>query len=140
MPPLAPGQNILDLLADALAPALAAKMGVKSATGTPTSYHSFGPGGLFSTTGVERDVIATVVQPTGILSLLPAYGTLYMSPLYEYVTGFLADTGAEATTPCTDCKTAGVVKGCIQTAQFGRYCRETRELSLERLTQRINRD
>ena len=50
--------NILDALAEALAPALA--KGQKSATGTPTTYYNHGTNGLFSTAGINQDVIATV--------------------------------------------------------------------------------
>ena len=131
--------NVLDALAAALAPAMAKALGSKGATGTPTTYYTHGPGGLFSTAGLNQDVLASVVRPTGILEYLPAYGTTYMNPLYAYITGFQADTGDEPTGVCDNCKTAGLMKGCLQTAQFGRYCRETRELSVERLVQLTNR-
>jgi len=124
---------------EALAKALAPYFGQKTATGTPTTYYAHGPGGLFSTAGVNQDVLATVVTPTGLLEVLPAYGTRFMSPMFQYITGFLDDTGADPDTECEDCKTAGVKKGCIQTAQFGRYCRETKEMSVERIAQLNNR-
>lgn len=124
-----------ELLA-ALAKAMAPHMGQKEATGTPTVYYNHGDGGLFSTAGVDQDVLSTVVQPVGILESLRAYPTVFTQPLFSYWTGFRDETGSEPDTVCEDCVVAGLRKGCVQTAQFGRYCRETREFSLERLPER----
>jgi hypothetical protein len=132
-------ENVLDALVAAIAPRLAEKMGNKGATGTPTTYYAHGPAGLFSTCGVEQDVISSVVTPQGILAYMLAYPNVNMYPLFQYITGFRDDTGNEPDAVCDNCKTAGLKKGCLQTAQFGRYCRETRELSVERLYQRNNR-
>lgn len=128
---------ILDALAEALGPALAKAQ--KSATGTPTTYYTHGTNGLFSTAGINQDVIATVVRPTGMLEILPAFPTIYTNPLFAYVTGFQATSGDEPSTACADCLSPGLLKGCYQTAQFGRYCRETRELNIERVAELINR-
>src|SRR3990167_1322539 len=128
---------ILAALAEALAPSLAKAQ--KSATGTPTTYYNHGTNGLFSTAGINQDVIATVVRPTGMLEILPAYPTVYTNPLFAYVTGFQATSGTEPSTECADCLSPGLLKGCYQTAQFGRYCRETRELNIERVAELINR-
>lgn len=126
---------LIDALAEALAPALAKK----SATGTPTSYYNHGTNGLFAQQGINQDVIATVVRPTGMLEVLPAYATVYTNPYFAYLTGFRADTGDEPSTACADCVVAGLAKACYQTAQFGRYCRETRELDIERVAELVNR-
>ncbi len=130
--------NVIDMLAEALAPALA-KVANKDATGTPTTSYNFGPGGIFGVYGVERDVFSTRVRPTGLLEVLPAYPSVYMTPLFEFITGFLADTGTEPDEPCESCVKAGLKKGCTQVAQFGRYCRETKELQFDRLMQRRDR-
>ncbi len=126
---------IIDALAEALAPVLAKK----SATGTPTSYYNHGTNGLFAEQGINQDVIATVVRPTGMLEVLPAYATVYTNPFFAYLTGFRDDTGSEPSTECADCVVAGLTKACYQTAQFGRYCRETRELNIERVAELVNR-
>jgi hypothetical protein len=132
------GDEFLKQLAASLAPEIA-KIGVKGATGTPTSYYNHGPGGLFATHGQEQGLISTVVQPTGLLEVLPAKATVNRDPIFSFVTGFRADTGDEAATPCDNCKTAGIVKACRQTAAFGHYCRESREINVMRLFQRIDR-
>ncbi len=131
-----PETKLIEALVEALQKAQKAQ---KGATGTPTSYYMHGPAGLFSTAGINQDVISTVVTPQGILAAMNAYPTVYMNPLFQYITGFRDDTGTDPDAVCDNCKTAGIKKGCLQTAQFGRYCRETKELSVERLFQRTNR-
>jgi hypothetical protein len=114
--------------------------GQKAATGTPTHVNLMGPGGVFNVAGAERDVFSTRVQPTGLLEVLPAYPTLKNEPIFEFLTGVTADeTASEPSTACGDCKAAGLIKGCTQIAQFGRYCRETRELDATRLVLQQNR-
>ena len=105
-------------------------------TGAP--YYT-GPGGLFGVPGLERDVISTRVQPISFASKLPAVGTVMTNPQFPYITGPTNEIGAEAETACGPCAEAGHMKSCIQTAQFGRYCRETRELEINRIGQQINR-
>lgn len=94
---------LLDGLMEALGERMA-RQGRKEATGTPTSNYAFGPGGLFSTAGVNQDVLSTVVTAQGMLQILQAYPTVFMNPLFQYVTGFLDDTGSNPTTECADCK------------------------------------
>lgn len=127
--------SVLDMLVEELED----RRKTKGASGTSTSYYMHGPGGLFSQAGVNQDVISTVVTPTGLLEVLPAFPTVYMNPLFQFVTGFRADTGSEASEECGSCKTAGIKKGCITTAVFGRYCRQTKEMNIERVAERINR-
>src|SRR5688572_13102909 len=107
-------------------------------SGTPSTPYYTGPAGLFGVLGLERDMISSRIQPRGISSSFPAIGTQDMNPLYAYLTGFLDSSGAEPTTVCDDAPTAGNGKGCLQTAVFGRYSRQTRELEVNRLGQRIN--
>ena len=110
-----------------------------SPAGTPSTPYLHGPGGLFGVEGVERDVFSTHIAPQGLLSVLPARGSVYTDPLYGYITGFQAAAGSEATNVCDDPPTAGAIKGCLQTAQFGRYSRMTRETEVNRIGQRISR-
>lgn len=107
--------------------------------GTPSTPYYTGPGGLFGVPGLDRDVISTRIMPRGIASSLPARGVNLMYPLYPYITGFLAPNGSNPSGVCDDCQVAGPGKSCIQTAQFGRYCFQTRELELNRLGQQYTR-
>lgn len=99
----------------------------------------FGQGGLFGVPGLERNVISTRIQPMGLAGALPARGTNITDPLYPYITGFLDVTGSVAAGICDDPQTAGAIKNCLQTAQFGRYSFQTRTFELNRLGQQTNR-
>lgn len=116
-----------------------AEMDSKSATGTPTSYLLHGNGGLMTTSGVDQAIFASVVRPTGLLSVLPFYPSVFTNPLFSIITGVRADTGSERSTDCGDCLVAGIKKICTQTAVFGKYCRETREFNVNTLGARLNR-
>lgn len=108
-------------------------------TGTPSTPYYTGPAGLFGVQGLERDVISTRIHPRGLADILPAMGSLTMTPLFPYLTGFRDVSGSDPNGVCDDCQTAGPGKSCIQTAQFGRYCFMTRELELNRVGQQIDR-
>lgn len=110
-----------------------------SPTGVPSTPYMHGPGGLFGEPGLERDIISTRVQPVGIAGLLPAMGTMVTNPLYPYITGFLDVSGDNPNGVCDEPQTAGPIKSCYQTADFGRYSFVTRELELNRVGQQTNR-
>lgn len=133
----------LGALAAALAPYLTGSKslipGQKSASGTPVSPYLHGPGGLFGVSGIERDVISTRVAPTGLASVLPVFKTDETNPLYAYITGYLDATGTTPNGVCDTPQTAGSIKNCLQTAQFGRYSFQTRELEVNRIGQRNDR-
>ena len=106
----------------------------KFAVGTPVNPYYNGPGGLFGVSGLEQDFISTRVQPVGGLgSRLPAFPDAKAHPLFAYLTGFLDVTGSHPTNVCDAPQVAGPGKSCIQTAQFGRYSYETREVELNRI-------
>lgn len=107
--------------------------------GTPSLPYLHGPNGLWSMAGVERDIISTRVQPRGLAGSIPAIGTRITDPLFAYLTGFLTGSGANPVNICDDAPVAGPMKNCLQTAQFGRYQRMTREMELVGPTQQINR-
>ncbi len=110
-----------------------------SPSGTPTVNYMHGPGGIFGVDGLEQDIISTRVQPQGLIGMLPALGTIRINPLFGYLTGYLDATGAEADGVCDDPPVAGPAKSCIQTAQFGRYSRMTKEIEVNRVGQQTDR-
>jgi hypothetical protein len=128
--------SLLEALAKELEPVLRNKA---LPSGSPVGPYLHGPGGLFGVPGISRDVISTRVQTRGLASALPARGTNDMQPLYPYITGFMAPTGSNPNGVCDDPQTAGPIKNCLQTAQFGRYSYQTREFELNRAGQRSNR-
>lgn len=107
--------------------------------GAPVGPYMHGPGGLFGVAGIERDLFSTRIQPTGLASILPVRGSIDMNPLVGYITGFLDNSGVVANGVCDDPQVAGAIKGCLQTAAYGRYSYMTRELELNRLGQRTDR-
>lgn len=114
------------------------------ATGFPTGTGSVapmmhGPGGLFATPGLERSIISTRIEPRGLADMLPARGSVVTNPLFPYITGFTAPTGSNPDGVCDDPKTAGPIKNCYQTADFGRYSFQSREFEVNRAGQRVNR-
>lgn len=108
-------------------------------SGSPVGPYMHGPGGLFGVEGLERDVISTRVAARGIGTVLPARGSVTTNPLYPYITGFQVPTGTNASGVCDDPRTAGPIKNCFQTAEFGRYSFQSRELELNRVGQHVNR-
>lgn len=133
-----PEQAVLDRLLNELAALRGtggAIAGSRATPSVPSLPYYTGPGGLFGTPGVERDVISTRVQPFGLASALPVRPSLYMSPLFAFLTGFTDDVGAEADGVCDDPPTVGAGKSCYQMAQFGRYSRQTRTFEINRVGQ-----
>src|SRR3972149_2181333 len=117
MPP-----NVVDLLADLLAPALAQKQarqfGIKhDASGTPIATgYSHGPGGLLSFPGVDPVMFHTVMGASSILGQLPSMPSLYTNPTYMTITGVTDETGSEKVEVCDDAPVAGLMKGCLVTS------------------------
>lgn len=130
-------------LIDALADLVSQKQtGYKHdlATGfTLSTNFMHGPVGIFGTLGAERDVFGSRVKPRGLLSSLPAMPSVDMNPITYYLTGFTAQSGSEPEAPCATCVKAGNIKACRQGTAFGLICRETDELNLADVGERVNR-
>lgn len=115
------------------------QMGYKApiATASPTGW-VHGVGGFLGVPGVDPDVISARVQPRGLLAALPMQPSVYAFPEYAYITGIEDLSDNEPSTECETCIQA-VKQGCIQSACFGRICRETRTMTPARAIERINR-
>lgn len=111
----------------------------RAVSATASLPYYTGPGGLFGTPGLERDVFSTRILPMGLADRLPVMMSNVMHPLFAYLTGFTAGEGSEPAGPCDDPPTPGNGKTCYQTAQFGRFSRQTRVFDIDRLGQQINR-
>lgn len=107
---------------------------------TPTTNLIHGPGGIFGVPGIEKDIFATRVKPSGLLQILPAVGTYIEHPIVGYLTGFTDDeSAAEKTLACDDPLMAGKIKSCLQGAMFGRYERKTEPLEINKALRVENR-
>jgi len=106
---------------------------------TLTTNFMHGPTGIFGAAGLDRDVFGTRVKPRGLLSALPAMGTVDTSPIVAFLTGFTDESGSEPSAPCAECVKAGNIKSCYQGSAFGLVCRETDEINLADVGRRVNR-
>jgi hypothetical protein len=111
----------------------------RATSSTPSTPYYTGPNSLFGALGLERDVISTRVQPFGLADRLPVQMSNTLWPQFAYFTGFAASTGSEPSGVCDDPPTAGAGAVCVQTAQFGRFSRQSRVLEVNRMRQQINR-
>lgn len=137
--------EIVEALAQELAPIMQRErekeFGYKhDASGSPISVgYTHGPGGLLSFPGVDPDMFHTVMGNRSMLGQLPTKSSLYTNPTYYTITGVQDISGDEASGVCDQPPTAGLKKACLTTSVFGRYSRETPELDLNRLGQRVDR-
>jgi len=126
------------LFANAMASAMAVALGQKAPATGDTSQYFHGPGGLFGGASVEERVLSTRIVPQGISSVLPAFPSVFTHPEFGYITGVEDDSDSEPQTECATCP-GGIWQTCVQTAPFGRVCRETETYSPSRYVQRVNR-
>lgn len=116
--------------------ALAAKGGVqlgkKTAGNVNTAGLLFGAGGVFSTPGLEPDIITAHIRPHGLLSELPMFPSVIEQPRFGSITGFTGTTGNEPANPCSDAP-SGYMKGCNLTAAFGRVQRDTNTIEWDKV-------
>jgi len=113
--------------------------GTKAPTGTVSTVGwTHGVGGIFGVPGLDQDVISTRITPRGISRALRVMPSVYAFPEFAYVTGVEDQGDSEPSDTCSTCPSA-VMESCIQAACWGRICRETRELSVSRAIDRINR-
>jgi hypothetical protein len=134
-------EKVLELLEgqQAIMGALAGKggssikaVGNKEAALVNTAGLLFGAGGVFSTPGLEPDVITAHVRPHGLLAELPHFPSVIEQPRYATITGFTGTTGNEPANPCSDAP-SGYMKGCNLTAQFGRVQRDTNTIEWDKV-------
>lgn len=115
---------------------------IGSASGTPSDPYYTGPDGLFALgSGVDPQLISTIVQGPSLLAQLPAVPTRIMTPYFGYITGALEGDGDDADwdSSCDDPPTAGALKNCFTTAPFGQYARQTREVDIARVGEMSDR-
>lgn len=136
-------KNILiDALAELVGERMNKGVGYKHDLSTGFSLSTnlmHGPAGIFGTAGAEQDVFSTRVVPRGMLSVLPAQGTVDTNPITYYLTGFTDETGDEPSAACADCVKAGEIKSIRQGTVFGLVCRESDELNVSEIGARVNR-
>lgn len=111
---------------------------LKTASATMTANKLHGINGLFSTPGLERDVITAHVRPQGIASVLPVVPSNVEDPRFPSLTGITAPVGSQPALPCNDAPTA-FIKGCNLTARFGILRFDTNNIDIAQTFRRTNR-
>ncbi len=110
------------------------------AAGASEGPYLHGPGGTWSTPGLNRDVISTHIQIVDSLAaILPVRTTIFEQPLFPYITGFVRSDQQEKDGVCDDPEEAGQMKTCILTTALGRKEFRTRELEVNRVGRLNNR-
>lgn len=97
-----------------------------------------GPGGLFSTLGMEREIISAHIAPQGILADLPLNPSSDVDPRYGTITGISGTTGDQPDLACEDAPTA-YMKGCNLSARFGMIRFDTNDIEFDKVITRYNR-
>lgn len=111
---------------------------LKTVGNSQTANQLHGVHGLFSTPGLERDVITAHIRPYGIASLLPMLPSVVEDPRFPSITGFTDVVGSEPTLACEDAP-VGYMKGCNLTARFGLLRRDTSIIDIEKTMLQVNR-
>lgn len=115
----------------------------------PVGPYMHGPGGLFSTPGMNPAMFSAMVQPLpGMLNAIPATanGVMsfpnppeiagYASPLLATVTGVTEGDDDWADQPenwCDDPPTGGDLKTCIQTFTYGKFAKQLKQIYIPRV-------
>lgn len=114
---------------------------VKTAGTNNTAQLLFGAGGLFTTQGLESDLITAYVRPTGISELLSQMGLIFPSileqPVLGLITGIQDNNAAAVANPCDDAP-SGYIKGCNLFFQFGRLQFDTATIEFDRIFTALN--
>ena len=76
-------QNLAMALAQVMLNPTQFGTGQKTVTGVPNAVYAHGPGGIFSSAGIDNVVISAHMTPRDLDGLLPAYATVYTNPLYD---------------------------------------------------------
>lgn len=108
------------------------------ASGATGAASLYGSGGIFSTPGIEPDVITAHVRPHGLMAELPRFPSVMENPRFGAITGFTAAVGTEPDLPCDDAP-AGYMKGCNLTAAFGRLQRDTQTIEFDKVMLQLHR-
>jgi len=113
-------------------------MRYKAPAAVQTATWLHGSLGIFSTPGLDRDVISTHVRTHGLGAVLAKFPSVMEDPRYGALTGFSDDIGNEPANPCDDAPT-GYLKACNLQAQFGRVHRDTETIEMDKVMLRVNR-
>lgn len=111
---------------------------LKTVGNSQTANKLHGINGLWSTPGLDREVITAHVRPHGFASMLPALPSVTEDPRFASLTGITETTGTQPTEPCDDAPYA-FMKGCNLTARFGILRFDTNTIDISQTFRQVNR-
>jgi hypothetical protein len=97
-----------------------------------------GPTGIFSTFGLNREILTAHLEPEGIASVLPIKPSMDTDPRYGTVTGITGSYGDQPENKC-DAAPHAYLKGCNLTARFGQLRFDTNTIEWNKVITRLNR-
>lgn len=112
--------------------------GQKDVGTTHSAVTLHGPGGIFSTFGLTREVINASIQPRGLAAELPLEPSTETDPRFASITGVTDSSGVQPTEACADAPSA-YLKGCNLTSRFGLVRYDTNTIEYDKVLQRYNR-
>lgn len=113
----------------------------KATVGNTGSFNMIhGHGSLFGSVavGIEPDVISARMGWRGLGDVLPKIASPYLEIFLPFITGVEETSSTEQSTECGDC-ISGETEACIQQMPTARVCRETKEMTITRIVDRLNR-
>lgn len=131
-------QSVANAFAEQQKQAVVAQKATVGNTGTFNLVH--GTGSMFGAVGVgiEPDVISCRMEWRGLGDVLPKIASPYLEVFLPFITGFEDTSTTEQSTECGDC-ISGETEACIQHMPTARICRETQDLTITRIVDRLNR-
>jgi len=111
-------------------------------TKTPAAFSTYTPlhgsGGIFTSPGLEREIVTAHVRPFGLASQLPLLPSVYQDPRFGAITGVTAAAGDQPDNACDDAPT-GYIKACTLTARFGRLRFDTPTIDMDDVMLKLHR-
>jgi len=96
--------------------------------------YAHGPRGLFSLLDGENPLLSAMIQPMGLLSVLPIIrADQHVTEFFSTLTGVTKGGTVEPTEMCADPREAGLKKLCTLAVPFGRFRLKTRPWTATRL-------
>ena len=113
----------------------------KATVGNTGSFNLIhGHGSMFGqvAVGIEPEVISTMMHWRGLGDVLPTVASPFIEVFLPFITGVEPTSTTEQSTECGDC-ISGETEACIQQMPTARVCRETKEMTITRIVDRLNR-
>jgi hypothetical protein len=111
-------------------------------TKTPANFSNYTPlhgsGGIFTSPGLEREIVTAHVRPFGLASELPLLPSVYQDPRFGAITGFTETVGSQPDNACEDAP-YGYMKACTLTARFGRLRYDTNTIDMNDVMLKLHR-